>query len=143
MIGKSLCAAAWTLSLTCLVFAIVPARESQRATRPPLLTFADLKRDDLAGTPFRIEGYVTQVYKCPPCPAGAMCKPCIGDHFVLTNKLHEEDPALIKRLRVFTSETRGFEVGKKYLITVKQRGKKAPDKPVDEVDLIPRDPSEV
>lgn len=25
---------------------------------------------------FQLEGYVYQIYKCPPCPPEASCKPC-------------------------------------------------------------------
>jgi hypothetical protein len=78
------------VSLVCLMLPL-----HQDATQqPPLLTFNDLKRDEVAG-PFRIEGYVFETYKCPPCPPGAMCKPCIGDHAVITDNLDKKDPTLI------------------------------------------------
>jgi hypothetical protein len=32
-----------------------------------------------------VTGYVTYLYRCPPCPPGAMCKPCMGDNLVLSD----------------------------------------------------------
>jgi hypothetical protein len=128
------------LLILCLSSAYAHAQEP---AKPPRLTFADLQNDDLTEGPFRIEGYVVQLYKCPPCPRGAMCKPCIGDHLVITDDVKETDPKLIKRLWVFTDEPSHFEVGKRYSFQVKIRGKKQPHKPVQEVDLLAFDPSDL
>ena len=32
-----------------------------------------------------VTGYVTYLYRCPPCPPGAKCKPCMGDNLVLSD----------------------------------------------------------
>jgi len=32
-----------------------------------------------------VTGYVTYIYKCPPCPPNAKCKPCMGDNLVLSD----------------------------------------------------------
>ena len=32
-----------------------------------------------------IEGYVTSKYTCPPCPKGALCKPCVPDYITLSD----------------------------------------------------------
>ena len=124
------------LLLTSFVTPIVRCQEQGSAPARPLLTFTDLQHKDLTEDAFRIAGYVMQVYKCPPCPPGMMCKPCLGDHILITNNVHEKDPLFVKRLRVFTKEPERFEVGKKYLLTVKIRGKRQPDKELDAVDLI-------
>jgi hypothetical protein len=106
--------------------------------KPPLLTFDDLQRKnlDLDEGPFRVEGYVIQTYKCPPCPAGAQCKPCLGDHIVVTDNVDEKDPAVIKRLRIFTNKPEQFELKRMYLFVVKLRGKKQTGRAIEEVDLI-------
>lgn len=31
-------------------------------------------------------GYVAGIYACPPCPQGAMCKPCMRDNIVISEK---------------------------------------------------------
>ncbi|MFO0744464.1 MAG: hypothetical protein U1F43_02175 [Myxococcota bacterium] len=33
-----------------------------------------------------VEGVVVRRYACPPCPPGAECKPCLPDHFVLSER---------------------------------------------------------
>ena len=109
------------------------------AQQPPIITFNDLNRDDLAG-PFKIKGFVIDSYKCPPCPPGAMCKPCIGNHVVITDNLDEKDPALSKRLWVFTDKPEQFEVKKQYLFVVKVRGKLRPGRAIEQVELISSEP---
>jgi hypothetical protein len=104
--------------------------------KPPLITFAGLSRSDLDAAPFRIEGFVLQINKCPPCPQGAQCKPCLGDHIVITDNLSEKDPPLIKRLRIFNMKPEQFELGKKYSFLVKVRGKLHEGRAIEEVDLI-------
>ena len=108
-----------------------PSEESS-----PLLTFADLQKNDAIAGPFRIAGYVIDSYKCPPCPAGAMCKPCIGDHIVVTDNLDEKDAALVKRLKIFTDKPEQFELKKKYIFTVKVRGRILRGQPIHDVDLV-------
>jgi hypothetical protein len=85
--------------------------------------------------------YVLEIHKCPPCPPGAQCKPCLGDYIVVTDKLDEKDPLLIKRLKVFTSKPERlewFELKKKCSFIAKVRGKVANGKPIENLDLIDR-----
>ena len=107
---------------------------------PPQLTFSDLKRNDSIKGTFKVVAFVIQTYKCPPCPPNAMCKPCLGDHIVVTDKIGQKDPALIQRLRIFTDKPEQFELKKKYSFTVRPRGKTAPGHPLEEVDLISFEP---
>jgi len=101
-----------------------------------LLTFADLQSVDPGAEPFKIEGFVIQIYACPPCPRGAMCKPCIGDHIVATDNPEEKDANLVRRLRIFTSKPEQFDLKKKYSFTVKLRHKAQKGRPIEEVELL-------
>lgn len=125
-------------ALACLVSTLSFAQDRSPVRKPPLITFAQLKRSDLDDGPFRIEGYVTEVHKCPPCPDGAQCKPCLGDYLMITDKPGERDPALIRRLRIFAKgqELEKLEIAKKYSFLVKVRGRIRVVKPAAEVDLI-------
>src|SRR5437867_1863690 len=106
-------------TLVCLPV-IVSFSQSQDSTpKPPLLTFDDLKKNDGIDGSFRIEGYVLDIYKCPPCPPGAMCKPCIPDNVVITDTADPKDLSKINRLRIFTDKPDQFEQKKKYSFTVK------------------------
>jgi hypothetical protein len=124
--------------LACLVSTLSFAQDRNPVRKPPLISFAGLNRSDLDDGPFRIEGHVMEVYKCPPCPEGAQCKPCLGDHLVITDNPAEKDLALIKRLRIFAKrpELEKLEIAKKYSFLVKVRGRIHDRKPVAEVDLI-------
>lgn len=128
-------------TLACLVSTLSVAQDRNPVRKPPLINFAGLNRSDLDEGPFQIEGYVTEIYKCPPCPEGAQCKPCLGDHLVITDNPDEKDPALIRRLRIFAKrpELEKFEVTKKYSFLVSVRGKLHDGKPVADVDLIALD----
>jgi hypothetical protein len=109
-------------------------------TPPRQLTFGDLKRNDSIRGPFIVAGFVIQIYKCPPCPPGAICKPCLGDHIVVTDNMNEKDAASIQRLRIFTDKPEQFELNKKYSFTVKTRGKTTSSHPIEEVTLISFEP---
>jgi hypothetical protein len=124
--------------LFALSYLLVPyASQDQRpAEKSPVLTFADLQRNDSIEAPFTVVGYVIETYKCPPCPEGAMCKPCIGDHIVVTDTLDEKDPALRKRLRIFTDQPEKFALREKYSFLVKARGTIPKGQPLNSVDLL-------
>ena len=107
---------------------------------PPTLTFTDLKRGDVGSAPFKIDGFVIDIYKCPPCPPRAMCKPCIPDNVVATDDLEEKDPSEIRRLRIYTDKTAQFELKKKYLFTVKTKGNSLPGRAITEVELVSFEP---
>jgi hypothetical protein len=111
--------------------------QDQDSTRKaPLLTFEDLQKNDGVEGSFRIEGFIINIYKCPPCPAPMQCKPCLGDHVVVTDNVDEKDPALIKRLRIFTDKPEKFEMKKKYSFVVKVKGQIPKGRAIENVDLI-------
>jgi len=110
--------------------------QDKAPTQEPLITFDDLQRNDVSERPFKIEGYVIQTYKCPPCPPRMQCKPCIGNHIVVTDNVEEKNAALIKRLRIFTDKPEQFELKKMYSFVVKVRGKVREGHAIEEVDLI-------
>ena len=101
-----------------------------------LLTFNDLQKYDVNKTTFKIAGYVIETYKCPPCPPNAQCKPCLGNHIIITDNASEKNLVLIKRLRIFTDNPKQFELKKKYLFTVKIRGKIETGHQIEDVELI-------
>jgi hypothetical protein len=129
-------------SLACMVatlsIAQATAQDRHVVQDPPLITFDGLNRSDLDDGPFRIEGVVTDIHKCPPCPAGAQCKPCLGDYLLITDNPDEKDPALKRRLRIFArrAELDRLEVAQKYTFLVKVRGKLRDGKSLEEVDLV-------
>ena len=127
-------------TVVCLMPALSFSQDRTSAPEPPLITFNDLQRSDSIAGPFRIKGYVIDIYKCPPCPPQAMCKPCLPDNIVVTNNVDEQDLSKVKRLRISTEKPEQFELKKKYSFTVRARGKTTPDHPLEEVALITFEP---
>jgi hypothetical protein len=71
--------------LLILAFAIsLPA--IARAGENTPLTVQEYNRAIVPGHFYSVKGYVVDTYECPPCPTGAMCKPCAPDSFVLSDK---------------------------------------------------------
>ncbi|HYV24148.1 MAG TPA: hypothetical protein VE969_02840 [Pyrinomonadaceae bacterium] len=112
----------------------------QETAKPPLLTFDDLKKNDGIEGQFRIEGYVLDIYKCPPCPPRAMCKPCIPDNVVITDTAEPKDLSKVNRLRVFTEKPEQFEQKKKYSFTVKLKQPFPAGQAINTVDLVSFEP---
>lgn len=112
----------------------------QETAKPPLLTFDDLKKNDGIEGPFRIQGYVLDVYKCPPCPPGAVCKPCTPDNVVITDTADPKDLSKINRLRIVTDKPDQFEQKKKYSFMVKLKQPFPTGQPITAVDLVSFEP---
>jgi hypothetical protein len=127
-------------TVVCLVPALSFSQDRISAPEPPLLTFSDLQRGDSIAGPFRIEGFVIDIYKCPPCPPQAMCKPCLPDNIVVTNNVDEQDLSKVKRLRISTEKPEQFELKKKYTFTVKVKGNVPSGRAIQDVDLISFEP---
>jgi hypothetical protein len=110
----------------------------------PSVTFKELKDGDVKQEQFNVEGYVADVYECPPCPRGAMCKPCIPDYMDITEtKDPSKNPAPPEeRLRVFVKNPTQFEKGKRYLLSVKIAGRRKAGQRVEQVELIGYDAAE-
>lgn len=100
----------------------------------PLVKFADL--ETTTSDTIRLKGFVLDVYQCPPCPPGAICKPCIENNIsVVEDKPQDISKIpLEKRVRLFTVNHKGFEVGKEYLFVVTFRNRKS--SPKDNLSLI-------
>ncbi len=128
------------LTIVCMMWTFSLSQGQDSTRKPPQVTFEDLQKNDGIEGPFRIEGYVKNIYRCPPCPPGAMCKPCIPDNIDVTDNLDEKDPALIRRLRIFTDKPEKFELKKKYSFVVKVKGQTPKGRAIENVDLISFDP---
>ena len=74
---------------------------------------------------FKLTGFVVHRYQCPPCPEGAMCKPCIGDHVVISEsaELLQNYPPDGPYVVVFTPEPEPLSLGKRYIFNVEVLGR--------------------
>ncbi len=104
----------------------------------PAAALRDLKQGRLDQEQFNIEGYVRSVYQCPPCPKGAQCKPCLGDHIIIAESKNDQkspsDPE--DHLLIFATNPAQFKTGKRYLFSVKFRGRIKEGAKIEQVELI-------
>jgi hypothetical protein len=110
------------------------------------LSIAELRRQAPASGTHVIEGVITRVVPCPPCPEGAMCKPCVGDHVIVSDG--PEAPESHSRLDagdviVFVPQPalmRRLTVGQRHQLTVLIRPVKTTALPINDVELIELSP---
>ena len=127
-------------ALTGLLVGFSFSQDQGSTKKPLLLTFEDLKKNDGIEGPFRIEGYVIDIYKCPPCPPRAICKPCIPDNLVITDAADPKDLSKINRLRIFTDKPDQLELKKKYSFAVNLKNKVPAGHPITDVQLVSFEP---
>jgi hypothetical protein len=84
--------------LAILSVSLLGISTSAQSTR--LLTFDDLRSYKHGNETFRIYGTVLDIYKCPPCPPKAQCKPCFPDHVTIVEKIDRDHPSSLVWLRV-------------------------------------------
>lgn len=93
---------------------------------PPLqnyrsVSIQEFKRRNPVSGNYNLEGYVTEISYCPPCPAGAVCIPCMEDYIVISeNNLGDENEVLTDSdLVIFAlNPIKHFSVGEKYRFSV-------------------------
>lgn len=81
--------------------------------------YPEVTIDQLANHPsdtLEIKAMVKARYECPPCPKGAQCKPCIGDHISVSDSNAEATA-----VQVFCNQPAQFKVGKRYRLRVRFR----------------------
>lgn len=103
----------------------------------PVLAIRDLKRGNVNQDQFNTRGYVKSIYECPPCPKGAQCKPCLGDHIIITETEPVENGPTDQddRLLIFAKDPAQFKTGKRYLFSVKVIGRRKEGARIEQVDL--------
>jgi hypothetical protein len=124
------------LVFVCALIVLFPVVSYAQSAKTPLLTFDDLRKYNPQNHTFRIKAFVFDIYKCPPCPPGAMCKPCIPDNLTVVDLIKEKDYSSMKRLRILTEQTDKFTRKGKYLFTVKVKENLSEGASVTEVELI-------
>ncbi len=67
-----------------------------------------------------LAGYVVKKYACPPCPAGAMCKPCMGDSVTIADS-PATPPAKGLNILCPQASLPDFQIGRFYWIEVEIR----------------------
>ena len=81
-----------------------------------------------------VEGFIYGIYKCPPCPEGATCKPCASPQFYIhTDK--EEDINIktgrryrISETTIYAENTCQLQLNKRYVFSIERKVKEYPVK---------------
>jgi hypothetical protein len=102
----------------------VQAGAQAKSKNYPLVNFAELATT--TGDTIRLKAFVLNVYECPPCPPGMICKPCLGNHVMVVEKRPVDimKIPLEDRLRIFADQPKRMTAGKQYMFTVTYRNKK-------------------
>lgn len=98
----------------------------------------DFKQKNLAQGAYDTEGYVVKKYECPPCPKGALCKPCMRDNIVISenNKILETYSLSNTEMIIFVDEPKQFDLGKKYKFSVRLLEYKSTGEPINDIELM-------
>ena len=93
-----------------------------RPSIPPLtLSIGEFRASPPVGRTARIVGYVVESYRCPPCPKGAMCKPCASRSAIFLAEAPSHAPIALDRppadvVAVTTPHPEQFESGAQYRV---------------------------
>lgn len=98
----------------------------------------EIKLNKFDSGTYNTEGYVVKIYTCPPCPKGAQCKPCMKDNIVISenNKLLETYSLSDKEMILFVNSPKQFELGEKYIFSMKILNYKSTGEPINDVEVI-------
>ena len=114
----------------------------QRITGKPaakLLSISKINEKKLTGKVVRTEGYVVKIYRCPPCPKGVYCKPCMKNNAVISmeNKQLESYVDLTEReIILFGDETEKLKRGKKYHFKIRITDRKSTGQSLNDIELL-------
>jgi hypothetical protein len=95
---------------------------------------------------FTVTGYAAKVLTCPPCPPGALCKPCMGDNVVLSD---DKTPITSyqnlgpREMIIFgeSADITRMHVGERYRVSVEVRGTHRTSEPYNDLWLKRAEPA--
>lgn len=87
---------------------------------------------------YNVTGYVSKIYECPPCPEGALCKPCMPAHIVISERktLLAKYALTDREMVVFVEDAAGLKVDKKYHFLIQILDVKTTDQAINNPKLI-------
>jgi hypothetical protein len=91
--------------------------------RPGFYSIHEVKHEK-PGSTYTTQGYVVFKYVCPPCPEGSLCKPCMGENVVISEKndpLSDYNGVGGTELILFAQHTEALRLGQKYYFVVSSK----------------------
>jgi hypothetical protein len=86
---------------------------------------------------YEVRAYVVKQYRCPPCPKGALCKPCMPDNILIADEsaVQQTYPDGGNFLVVITPEKIEVELGNLYTLMVKVLKSKSTNRNLPDLQL--------
>lgn len=99
---------------------------------------SEIKSQNLSSGIYYTDGYVIKKYTCPPCPSGALCKPCMGSNIVISesDKIIQEYNLTNSEIILFTNNPEKFELGKKYQFNINILENRTTTEPINNIEII-------
>lgn len=107
--------------------------------RPGFFTISQIKQHAASFNVYQTTGYVVKIYTCPPCQPDALCKPCMEDNIVISEKrarMESYDGVGPTELIVFTPETGSFRLGQEVNLVVRVRNSRSTRETINDVELV-------
>lgn len=117
----------------------VSGQNKSAKNQPKLLAINEINKKKLTDKLVRSEGYVVKLYRCPPCPPGKWCKPCMKNNAVVSmeNKLLENYTDLTaNEIILFGDATQKLEMGKKYQFKIRITSRKTTAQTLNDIELL-------
>ena len=88
-------------------------------------TINDLLQDSLKTGEFIVEGYIIDVFECPPCPEGANCAKCLDPNFTISEKREplSYDTSAVKTQMNIQGDIYKFKKWKKYTFVINAKSR--------------------
>jgi hypothetical protein len=87
---------------------------------------------------YNVVGYISKIYECPPCTEGALCKPCMPAHIVISEArtLLAKYALTDREMIVFIETAEGLKLNKKYNFLIQILDVKTTDQVINNPKLI-------
>ena len=136
------CVIVWTAAISVagenMIFKKIEESSSRSSAVDPFYSISQIKRGMIPDKIFYTEGFVAKIYSCPPCPEGALCKPCMRDNIIISenNQPLSEYHLTEKELIIFVSNPNQFQLGKKIKLLVMMSDRKSTSDLINDLELV-------
>lgn len=103
-------------------------------------TIQELKERNPVSGFFDVEGYVAKIFRCPACPAGAECMPCMPENIVISEQMKtiEAYNSITSSEMIIFVQNQGqlFALGERYRFSIRVMDFRTTDEPLNDIELL-------
>ena len=102
-------------------FVSVSAAFAVASSEGKIFSVGEFKQAKVPLGSYKIQGYLVDIFTCPPCPKEGLCSPCPPDYIVISDKEKKNEDRVAEDELVISYAIVNAEKlsrGKKYLFTV-------------------------